>query len=1106
MKKQSKKDFELYLNSLDHMIDRISIIDEGYVDYQFKIFESLVYHLIKDEGLVFNTLFAKISYLGLKYSLKKRFLFDLHFYRKEYDNSFVNIELNVFYQLGLYLIGELVQLIDKNIIPKKKLATIHRPEFEFKKNKLKGRKLYGRFALIGKKNSEEYIVIEEDNPTVELIMRTDNLEVFRNSISFLNDNINKNNLPLTIGLVYIDIESTGVLLPQVLVIQPDYLVDVTAVAECFKTYGGDARYYLINKFQKSPKNKYITVGNIVNYFLDELMNNPEIEFNEIIHSIFHLDPIIFVLLEDKEVKEIVQNLKKHFDNLKRVVNEDFKSIYIDRAKCYIEPSFYSPIFGIQGRLDIFYKKDDSNEAAIIELKSGKLFRPNSYGLNTNHYTQTLLYEIMIRSVFDFKVKPINYILYSVLEESNLRFAPTISAQQKEAISIRNDIIATEEKIIHSKNDFSFYDKINIDNFPGASGFLKRDIEKLQLSFKNMYETEKAYFTHFASFISREHQLAKTGFSKGEKSQGQSSLWLQNDKEKEEHFAILKNVEVVENKSQEDTPQLMLRPTSFTNELANFRKGDIVLIYPTESQNNNKIESQIFKGSLVELINGEIIIRLRSKVYNQKLFNDNLYWNIEHDFLDSGFSKMFKSLFGFFGVDKIKRDLILSIKEPAKNKKIDIPKFDLSLTEIQKQMVQNIISAEDYYLLWGPPGTGKTSKVIKEVVRQLNMKQENIMLLAYTNRAVDELCESVEDISEIQNDKYIRIGSRFSSDPKYSENLFDNKLKTISTRVELKELIGNTSVFVATVSSLQSKSELFFVKDFDTLIVDEASQLLEPMLVSILPYFKRFILVGDHMQLPAVVTQSGQFSIVENEKLLKIGLEDMRTSLFERLFNQAVKNKWDWAYGMLSEQGRMHRDIMKFPDQVFYQGKLDIISNIDRLTKKRNLLFQNKFQQNLISSRNLFIPTEVDDSLAFSKVNIYEAKKIVELIKNLIEIYEHNNIELTSQSIGVITTFRAQIAQIRNELEDEKIDFSLISIDTVERYQGSARDIILYSTSVNSEARLNQIISRDKQGLDRKLNVVITRAKEQFILLGNPKILSSNETYKKLIEVCYTLNL
>lgn len=1102
MKKQNNKDLEIYLNSLDHMIKSLSKVDTGYSDYQFKIFESLVYHLIKDEGLVFNTLFAKISYLGLKFKLKKRLLFDLHLYRKEYDNSFVNIDLQIFYQMGLHLISELIQLIEKNLIPKEYLPFIQRPDFEFNQHKLKGRKIYGRFALIGKKNSEEYIIIEEDNPTVELIMRTDNLDVFRNTVLYLNQNIENNNLPLTIGLVYIDIDSNDVLLPQVIVIQPDYLIDVTAIAECFKTYGGDSRYYLISKFQKIPKNKYITVGNIVNYFLDELMNNPEIEFNQIIHSIFHLDPIMFVLLEDKEVKEIVKNLKTHFDNLKRVVNDDFKSIYLDRSKCYIEPSFYSPIFGIQGRLDIFYKKDESNEAAIIELKSGKLFRPNSYGLNTNHYTQTLLYEIMIRSVFDFKVKPINYILYSVLEESNLRFAPTISAQQKEAISIRNDIIALEEKIILSKDDFGFYEQINIEYFPGASGFLKRDIEKLQLRFKKMKDIEKSYFTHFASFISREHRLAKTGFSKGEKSQGQSSLWLQNDKEKEEHFAILKNVEVVENNSQEDTPQLKLKPTSFTNELANFRKGDIVLIYPTESQNNNKIESQIFKGSLVEMLNGEIIIRLRSKVYNQKLFLENKFWNVEHDFLDSGFSKMFKSLFNFFSLDQEKRQLILTTKSPNFRGLEEELDLDASLTEIQKQMVHNIVEAKDYYLLWGPPGTGKTSKVIKEVVRVLNDKKENIMLLAYTNRAVDELCESVESISSIQNDDFIRIGSRFSCDPKFQNNLFDNILINISTRLELNRMINDTSIFISTVSSLQSKEEIFSVKQFDTLIIDEASQLLEPMLVSILPYFKRFILVGDHMQLPAVVTQSGKFSTVENEKLLEIGLKDLRTSLFERIFNQAVKNKWNWAYGMLSEQGRMHEEIMKFPDQYFYQGKLDIIKNIDRLSKKRKLKHQNEFQQNLISQRNIFIPTEVDNSFAFSKVNLFEAKKVVELIKNLLKIYKLNGLELTSQSIGVITTFRAQIAQIRKELEDEKIDFSLISIDTVERYQGSARDIIIYSTSVNSKARLAQIISHDKNGLDRKLNVVITRAKEQFILLGNPKILSSNDTYKKLIKVCF----
>ncbi|HMP31475.1 MAG TPA: C-terminal helicase domain-containing protein, partial [Saprospiraceae bacterium] len=137
-----------------------------------------------------------------------------------------------------------------------------------------------------------------------------------------------------------------------------------------------------------------------------------------------------------------------------------------------------------------------------------------------------------------------------------------------------------------------------------------------------------------------------------------------------------------------------------------------------------------------------------------------------------------------------------------------------------------------------------------------------------------------------------------------------------------------------------------------------------------------------------------------------------------------------------------------------------------------------------------------------KTNHDEAEKVVQIIEDIIGNYKLKGKEIVSQSIGVITPYRAQIALIKSLLPSEYP----ITVDTVERYQGSARDIILFSTCTSTQAQLERLVSKSQDGIDRKLNVAITRAREIFILIGNEEILSHDATYKKLISVSAKIHL
>jgi DNA replication ATP-dependent helicase Dna2 len=130
--------------------------------------------------------------------------------------------------------------------------------------------------------------------------------------------------------------------------------------------------------------------------------------------------------------------------------------------------------------------------------------------------------------------------------------------------------------------------------------------------------------------------------------------------------------------------------------------------------------------------------------------------------------------------------------------------------------------------------------------------------------------------------------------------------------------------------------------------------------------------------------------------------------------------------------------------------------------------------------------------------MHEAKLIAELIHSFQLLYAPSG---KNPSIGIITPYRAQIAQIRRVLEEEKMDAASITIDTVERYQGGARDVILISLCTNSTDQMRAMISLSEEGVDRKLNVALTRARQHLVILGNPGLLETNDVYRQLIAHC-----
>ncbi len=1093
----------------------------GKIDALYRQLNLLFVEATREEKLQFTTLFARIAFAGHKFNLNKQLQFYIHEFRRiarqlGRSKANENIDPTLSFQLGLKVLTLSISSVFKTGIPGD-LAEQLPPDGFYKvvPRKIKEFKAFARVvALEDRKDQDQLLIRDEENPSEEVFLQyniADRNENFNPSIKAIRGIFK---FPVILNLIDVEIDNDGVYRPRAFVIEPDYLIDVSAISECFKDGTVVSWVHLLKKYLPVHANKYLMIGNIANFFLDELMTNPEATFKETFPKVFRLNPLAFTVFENREVREIMQSSQKHFLNLKRMVAQDFMENDINPEHCFLEPSFYAERYGIQGRLDVFHKNPDNDkDSAIVELKSGKAYKPNRWGISQNHYIQTLLYDLMIKSVFEQRLSPTNFILYSGVDERQLRFAPVTKSNQFEAIQVRNQLVALEQSLIqlnHVKKNPTphLFDRLNPARMPQIQGFLKRDLDLFYKVYTGMNDLEQKYFNAYSGFIAREHQLAKTGVQGIDNVNGLASLWLNDPIEKQANFDIISFLEIQEIKAKEESPLIIFHKTENTSQLANFRNGDIAVLYPLDENAKGVLSNQIFKCTIIEINKTEVIIRLRSRQFNESIFHQYQHWNLEHDLFDSGFNSMYRSLFKFIQFPKEKKDLLLTTGAPRKAAPEEI-KAPPQLTEEQGEIFAKAISAPDYFLLWGPPGTGKTSVMLRQLVSYiLNETDENILLLAYTNRAVDEICESIESIDDYITQEYIRIGSNYSTADRFKKQLLQSKIEKVTNRQDLKEVIESHRIFVSTVASIASKHELLQLKKFHRVIIDEASQILEPILVGLLPQFERFILIGDHKQLPAVVVQNQEESATTAKALQDIGLHNLRDSLFERLFKRCEANAWDWAFARLSHQGRMHQHIMDFPNEYFYQGFLDILPANFPTSQQQIAALEyqlpidaTELETQLCQQRMHFIPTQTDQDSPTSKTNLHEAESIATLVESFHRIFDINNKKINANSIGIITPYRAQIAQIRETLQARKIDTDLLTIDTVERYQGGAREVILISLCVNKKSQLESLVSASGEGVDRKLNVALTRARQHLVLVGNSSILQQNDIYKELINFC-----
>ena len=442
-----------------------------------------------------------------------------------------------------------------------------------------------------------------------------------------------------------------------------------------------------------------------------------------------------------------------------------------------------------------------------------------------------------------------------------------------------------------------------------------------------------------------------------------------------------------------------------------------------------------------------------------------------------------------------------------------------LNKTQEEAVNKVLWAKDVAVVHGPPGTGKTTTLVEAIYETLR-RENQVLVCAQSNMAVDWISEKLVDrgVNVLRignptrvNDKMLSFtyerrfeahpdyellwairkairdlrAHRKRGDEKYHQKL--ERLKERATELEVRinaQLFGEARVIASTL--VGSANRLLEGQKFGTLFIDEAAQALEAACWIPIRRVSRVIFAGDHCQLPPTI---------KSYAALKAGLDK---TLMERI----VENKPE-VVTLLKMQYRMNEEIMRFSSDWFYGNQVESAPEV----KYRSILDLDIPMSWIDTSQfdisdnpdNLATPLFREEFVgeSFGRINKAEAELTLLTLENYFQKIGKQRILDERLDVGIISPYRAQVQYLRRLLK--KREFfkpyrSLISVNTVDGFQGQERDIILISlVRANDEGQIGFL--RDL----RRMNVAITRARMKLIILGDASTMTRHPFYKRLYD-------
>ncbi|KAA8625337.1 Superfamily I DNA and RNA helicase and helicase subunits [Pyrenophora tritici-repentis] len=966
---------------------------------------------------------------------------------------------------------------------------------------------------------------------------------------------------------------------NMLILHPDHLISSTVVADSF---GCLRRAVLQDRVKATSKaNAPMLYGTLLHELFQEAMKVNKwdsVFLSEIIDVLLprHLETILEINSTCEAIKEHMssklpelQAWAKLFvraepqnDAVVRELNGRQSIMSINKL-LDVEEHVWSPMYGLKGNIDATVQvtmRDDQGERTLtvpFEVKTGK----NSS--NAAHVAQTALYNLLLSNRYDVDIA---YGILYYLETSDISRVP----------AVRNDIM----HMIIKRNELACYVRDRIELPP----ILKEDFkcqkcyaQESCFLYHNLVEDGKGEmlnkktkerYDELVQPLQRSHQdfmkkwdilLTK---EETDMMKFRRELWTMLSTDREKLGRCFSNVILEPGSAHEEENGQKINRYSYTF----IKQRPVPGFSFTESQlivgepivvSDEQGHFALANGYVTNVKKRRITVAVDRRLHNARIklpgFNSQsnqtfagimevtkegdtvskheadeepVLYRLDKDEFSNGMAAARNNLIQIMDNSVYKahdlRALIVDGRAPVFKPVTDalsIPQSSqMSMNSDQRAAVSKVMSAKDYALVLGMPGTGKTT-TIAHIIRTLVAKGKSVLLTSYTHTAVDNI------LLKIRDDKIgiLRLGTVKKIHPEVRE--FATLGVEPKDSVEELERSWMEPPVVAT-TCLTINHSLFNRRVFDYCIVDEASQITLPVCLGPIRMAQKFILVGDHYQLPP---------LVQNKEAMEGGLDVSLFKLLCEAHPQAVVS--------LEHQYRMCADVMLLSNTFIYSGRLkcgtaSVASRKLALPKPDGL---KTYHQKRYLSRSsaaetcsgsdtagcwltqslspdqpvVFINTDLISATLETQsgsriTNTLEARLVTQLTVSLLSL------GVAADEIGIIAFYRSQLAMLRQSLssaytqtQSSELAAPAISgqgcagveLHTADKFQGRDKEVVIVSCVRSNENGVVGDLLKDR----RRVNVALTRARSKLVILGSEKTLSSNELLRDLVTLCRKKN-